>query len=141
MKTNTSGSYGLNFMDPFFIGWDGFINNVSHTYNQALNTTFPPYNVYKTDEDTFVVEMAVAGYSRDDIEVTEHNKSLIVQGTKKDREIEYLHKGISSKTFKRSFSLGDDVHVKESYLNDGILEIVLLRHVPEEKKPKQIKIK
>jgi len=135
--TNGLGPTWLN--DPFFIGFDRMINRITNTTNQQSG--FPPYNVRKINEDAFVVELAVAGYNKNSIDVQEHDGSLTIKGEKPEEAEEYLHKGIAGRNFTRTFALGEYMYVDSADLNDGMLYIVVKREVPEEKKPKTIKIK
>lgn len=125
--------------DPFFIGWEKAFSR----FNTLKSTDggFPPYNVIKlADEGNYLVEMAVAGYLREDLEVIEDEGILTVKGERKEHQNEYIHKGIAGRKFTRSFSLGEYVKVKSSNLSDGMLYIILEVEVPENKKPKQIEI-
>jgi len=135
--TNGLGPTWLN--DPFFIGFDKMFDRITNTTNQQSG--FPPYNVRKIDEDTFVVELAVAGYNKHAIDIQEHDGSLIIKGERPEDAEEYLHKGIAGRKFTRTFALGEYMYVDSADLNDGMLYIVVKREVPEEKKPKTIKIK
>jgi len=134
---NGLGPTWLN--DPFFIGFDKMFNRLTNT---TINQSgFPPYNVRKVDEDTFVVELAVAGYNKESIQITEHDGSLIIKGERPEDVEEYLHKGIAGRKFTRSFALGEYMFVNSADLVDGMLYVVIKREVPEEKKPKTIEIK
>jgi molecular chaperone IbpA len=135
--TNGLGPTWLN--DPFFIGFDKMFNRISGTSHQQSG--FPPYNVRKVDEDTFVVELAVAGYNRPSLTVTENDGLLEIKGERPEDAEEYLHKGIAGRKFTRTFALGEYMYVDSADLNDGMLYVVVKREVPEEKKPKTIKIK
>ena len=135
--TTGSGTFNTLFNDPFFIGFDKMFNRLSTTHEQS---GFPPYNVRKIDEDTFVVELAVAGYNKDSIEVTEHDGMLIIKGERPEDVEEYLHKGISARSFVRSWTLADHVEVTGAKSENGILTISLERKIPEEQKPKSIAI-
>ena len=126
--------------DPFFIGFDKFSQRISSTLN-TQHQNFPPYNVRKIDEDTFVVELAVAGFAKEDLAITEHDGILTVEGTKEDSPEDYIHKGIAGRKFTRTFTLGEYIFVSTADLNDGMLYVVLKREVPEDKKPKIIDIK
>lgn len=137
VTTNGLGPTWLN--DPFFIGFDKMFNRLSGTSQQQSG--FPPYNVRKIDEDTFVVELAVAGYNKDSIDITEHEGSLIIKGERPEDTEEYLHKGIAGRKFTRTFALGEYMYVNSADLADGMLYVVVKREVPEEKKPKKITIK
>jgi molecular chaperone IbpA len=134
---NALGPTWLN--DPFFIGFDKMFNRLTNTTHQQSG--FPPYNVRKVDEDTFVVELAVAGYNRHSLEVTEHDGLLSIKGERPEDVEEYLHKGIAGRKFTRTFALGEYMYVDSADLNDGMLYVIVKREVPEEKKPKTIKIK
>jgi molecular chaperone IbpA len=134
---NGLGPTWLN--DPFFIGFDRMFDRLTNTTTNQSG--FPPYNVRKVDEDTFVVELAVAGYNKESIKITEHDGSLIIKGERPEDVEEYLHKGIAGRKFTRSFALGEYMFVNSADLVDGMLYVVVKREVPEEKKPKTIQIK
>jgi molecular chaperone IbpA len=109
----------------------------------AQTTNYPPYNVVKHGEDKFAIELAVAGFKDGDIEVTVENNQLSVKGDKAielNEGAEYLHRGISARSFARTWTLADHVEVTGATVQDGILTISLERIVPEEKKPKKIAI-
>ena len=101
---------------------------------------YPPHSIVKTDENTFRVELAVAGFSEEELTINLEKQKLTVDGKKAKDDREYLHKGISTRKFSRTFRLNDNVVVKGANLNNGILEIDLEIVVPEEHKPKQIPI-
>jgi molecular chaperone IbpA len=131
----------LNVPDihKFALGFDNMITELMRTSNNATN--YPPYNVVKHGTDKFTVELAVAGFKDDEVVVTVENGHLIAKGEKSsDVEVEYLHRGISSRSFLRSWALADHVEVTSAVLADGILAISLERIVPEEQKPKRIQI-
>jgi molecular chaperone IbpA len=135
--TNGLGPTWLN--DPFFIGFDKMFDRITNTTSNQSG--FPPYNVRKVDEDTYVVELAVAGFNKHGIEITEHDGVLTIKGERPEDVEEYLHKGIAGRKFTRSFTLAEYMFVDSADLNDGMLYVVVKREVPEEKKPKTIKIK
>jgi molecular chaperone IbpA len=137
--TSGSGTFNTLFNDPFFIGFETLANRLTSAHTNSNG--FPPYNVRKVDEDTFVVELAVAGYNRESLTITEHDGTLEIKGERPDDVEEYIHKGIAGRKFTRSFALGEYVHVSTADLNDGMLYVVVKRDLPEEKKPKTIKIK
>jgi len=123
------------FNDPWFIGFDKFWNQTANT-----NSGFPFYNIVKIDKDTFGIELALAGFNQKDIELEERNSSLIIRGEKKDDERDYIHKGIAAKKFSRSFMLAEHVHVASAKMDNGMLQIILKREIPESEKPKKIAI-
>lgn len=138
-------NYGTNtwtsiMNDPFFIGFDKFAQRVSSNLN-TTHQTFPPYNVRKVDADTFVVELAVAGFSKNELTITEHDGILTIEGAKQDESENYIHKGIAGRKFTRTFTLGEYVFVNSADLNEGMLYVILKREIPEDKKPKIIDIK
>ena len=129
------------FNDPFFIGWNrdlARLNNAHKTNSQS----YPPYDLLKLDEDTYRLSVAVAGFTKDDISVTVEDGSLVIKGESVEAtDAEVVHKGIASRKFVRSFALGEYMEVTGADLKDGMLNISIDRIVPEEKKPKTIKIK
>jgi molecular chaperone IbpA len=116
------------------------------THDLQSNTTYPPYNVIKHDENTFSIELAVAGFKEGDIEITLEKNQLSVTGNKAksisgtEPETVYLVHGISSRSFERTFTLAEHVSVSGAVTEAGILTINLERVVPEESKPKKIQI-
>ncbi len=127
--------------NPFMIGWDSLFPRFEEIARVNSNT-FPAYNIVELeDENHFLIELALAGYKKEDLEVIEKDGELIIKGDKKDHENKYLHKGIAGRKFTRVFSLADHIHVSGSELKDGMLYVILVREIPEEKKPKVISIK
>jgi molecular chaperone IbpA len=117
------------------------LDNAAHLLT-ATTTAFPPVNVIKTDEYNFIIELAVAGYKKSEIEITAEKNSLKVSGKKEgDDERTYLSKGIAGRKFSRQFVLSDTIVVKNADLEDGILTVKLENIVPEEQKPRKIAIK
>jgi molecular chaperone IbpA len=129
------------FNDPFFIGWNRDLARLN-TAHRTNSQSYPPYDLLKLDEDTYKLSIAVAGFSKDDIDVSVDNGTLIIKGEIVDVvDAEVVHKGIASRKFVRSFALGEYMEVTGADLKDGMLNISIDRIVPEEKKPKTIKIK
>jgi molecular chaperone IbpA len=131
------------FKDPFFIGFDRALDTWSHAQTVSSATNYPPYNVIKVDEDNFVVELAVAGFSKTDIDVSTADGKLTVKGelNTEDGDSKFIHRGIAARKFTREWALGEYMEVKAAELKDGMLKIDIVRILPEEKKPKTIKIK
>ena len=125
----------------------GFDRMFDRLFDDSFVTTtnYPPYNIVKLDESNYAIQIAIAGFGKDDIEIETKENTLVIKTIdKKDDEedkTEYLHKGISARSFKRSFNLADDVVVKGATFENGLLIIDLERIVPEEKKPRKIAIK
>jgi molecular chaperone IbpA len=139
-KTNPFAQIEAIFNDPFFLGFnDQFVRWET---NKKTTSSFPPYNVKKVDEDNYVVELAVAGYDREDIDVTVDKDTLIIKSEREnDEKSEYLHKGIAGRNFTQTFTLGEYMTVKSASLENGLLAVKIERELPESAKPRQIKIK
>jgi molecular chaperone IbpA len=131
------------FVDPFFIGFER-LNRVVDSFHKAYDQQdkYPVYNVIRKDEDNYIVQVAVTGFSKDDIEITVNDQDLIIKGSaEKDENTEFIHKGIATRAFTRTFALGDYMEVTGAKLENGLLSVTVERIIPEDKKPKTIKIK
>ena len=143
---NALQAFDYNHMTPYAVGFDRTFDRLfDYVTHQAESTGFPPYNIQKTEDYKFEIEMAVAGFGKSDIEVEVAEGVLTVKSVK-DKDTgatdEYtLYKGISQRNFTRKFTLADDIVVNGAELKDGMLTISLERIVPEEKKPQLITIK
>jgi len=137
-NTLTLRSLDLPSIHKFGIGFDSMFDELNRIQNQQTN--YPPYNIVKISEDNFLIEIAVAGFARDEIDIQLENRVLTVRGTKTASAHDYLHKGISDRDFVRNFTLAEHVEVNHAVQKDGILTINLERIIPEEKKPKTIAI-
>ena len=145
MTTYSSGTTTVTYksptfkdlFDPLFIGFDRFFENYS-----SANNSYPPYNVVKTSDTEYIVEIAVAGFGKEDIEITEQDGVLKIEGAHSDEhpEGQYLHRGVAARKFVRMFNLHDDIKVVEADIRNGLLQIRLEKIIPEEKKPKHIAI-
>lgn len=111
------------------------------TFSTA-QTGYPPYNIAKKEDDVYEVTLAVAGFKKDDIDISLEDGTLVIKGESNvlDESVEYLHKGIAERNFIRTFKLAEFVEVKEAKLEDGILRVSLFRNVPDAMKPQKIKI-
>ena len=139
--TITSGTLNTIFNDPFFVGFQPTVNTWTNFYTNS-QPSYPPYNVIKQDEDTYIVEIALAGFDKSDLSVTVDNGNLIVKGEKEKKDdVEFTHKGIANRSFTRSFALGEFMEITGAEFENGMLSITIERIIPEEKKPKSIKIK
>jgi molecular chaperone IbpA len=129
------------FNDPFFIGFNRELNRLN-TAHKTNSQTYPPYDLLKLDEDTYQISLAIAGFSREDIDVSVDNGTLIIKGEIVEVvDAEVVHKGIAGRKFVRSFALGEYMEVTGAEMKDGMLHINVDRIIPEDKKPKSIKIK
>ena len=139
----------FNQLRPVTIGFDNVFDHFErmmgddHFFNGNA-TNYPPYNIVKTGDYTYDVELALAGFSKKDIDVTYEDSMLTVksiQEAKTEDADGVLHRGISKRFFSKSFTIADDVEVKGAELKDGLLRISLERIIPESKKPRTITIK
>jgi molecular chaperone IbpA len=130
------------FKDPFFIGFNRELDRLSTVHNLATRQAYPPYDILKLDEDTYKLSLAVAGFSKTDIDVSVDNGTLIIKGEIAEvTDAKVVHKGIAARKFTRTFALGEYMEVSSAELKDGMLTINIVRVVPEDKKPKVIKVK
>ena len=131
-----------NQLTPNAVGYDKLFDNLSrYVDNNVSSTGFPPYNIRKEGDYHYVIEMALAGFSKEDIEIEVADGTLSVRSDKKDDAADNLYRGISFRKFNRKFTLSDDIVVNDAALDNGMLTINLERVVPEEKKPRLIEVK
>ena len=143
---NALQAFDYNHMTPYAVGFDRTFDRLfDYVTHQAESTGYPPYNIQKTEDYKFEIEMALAGFDKKDIEIEVAEGVLTVKSLK-DKDTgttdDYtLYKGISQRNFTRKFTLADDIVVKGAELKNGMLTINLERIVPEEKKPQLIEVK
>ena len=129
------------FNDPFFIGFNRELGRLN-TAHKTNSQTYPPYDLLKLDEDTYRISLAVAGFSRENIDISVDNGTLIIKGEIVEViDAEVVHKGIAGRKFVRSFALGEYMEVTGAEMKDGMLHINVDRVIPEDKKPKTIEIR
>lgn len=140
-NTLTLRSLDIPSIHRFGIGFDSMFDELLRV-SARENTNYPPYNIVKCSEDVFCIEIAVAGFKEGDIDVNLENNQLSIVGNQipEVNEVEYVFRGISSKSFTRTFTLAEHVLVTGASVRDGILTVNLERQVPDEKKPKKIQI-
>ena len=126
------------------VGFDNIFSLMDKFLDDSTTglSNYPPYNIYKSEDGSkYSIELAVAGFTEKDVEVKYADNTLSIVGNKEEKEIDFfLHRGIANRNFTRTFSIADDVVIKEGSLKDGILSISLERIIPEEKKERIIKI-
>ena len=140
----------FNSLRPFSIGFDDMFDQFESLLGNgglSMQSNYPPYNIRKTGKDKYAIEVAVAGFNKDDVEI-EYEDNLLTVKTKKvdktveeDKDGEIIHRGISQRSFSRSFTIANDVKVNGAELKDGLLLIGCEKIVPEQKKRKLIPIK
>ena len=141
---NIFDQFDRTALTPYAVGFDRMFDRLHDHYAlHQTNTGFPPYNIRKEGDSNFVIELALAGLSHDDLEVEVADQTLTVRSVEKKQEEdgEVLHRGISYRQFSRSWTLADDVVVNDAKMSNGMLSVHLERVVPDEKKPRLIKIK
>ena len=125
------------------IGFDRLFNDLERQFANSPNGNgYPPYNIVQINDDEYMISLAVAGFGMDNLDITKDGKILRIEGTapKGDENVSYLHKGIGGRNFRREFTLADHVEVANAGLELGMLNIHLVREVPEELQPKKIAI-
>jgi molecular chaperone IbpA len=142
----TLRSLDIPTIHKFGIGFDNIFDELLKTGALQSNVNYPPYNIVKHSEDAFAIELAVAGFREGDINITLEKNVLTIKGEQRvsldelEKDVEYVHRGISARNFDRAFTLADYVEVIGAKAENGILTVELERQVPEEQKPKTVAI-
>lgn len=126
------------------IGFDRLFDMLENSARAASSDNYPPFNLQRLSEDRYRITLAVAGFTRDEIEITAQQNLLLVQGKRDEAagaEGDFLHVGIANRSFERRFELADFVRVDDARLADGLLVVDLVREIPEAMKPKTIAIR
>jgi molecular chaperone IbpA len=141
----------FNQLRPVTVGFDNVFDHFERMFNDDFfnvpTVNYPPYNIVKTGANTYNVEVALAGFSRDDVSVEFAEGILTIkskdrtESNKKDEDSDIIHKGISKRYFSKSFTVSDDVEIKGAELKDGLLTVSMERIIPEAKKARVIEIK
>ena len=137
-----------NSLRPFSVGFDSIFDEFDRMLEstERYSTNYPPYNIKRVNDTNYRIEVALAGYDKDDIEVELKDSALTVRNKTKEQSIDekgngVIHKGISTRQFERAFTISEDIKVKDAELRNGLLTIDLERIIPDEKKPRLIDIK
>lgn len=134
------------FFDPFSfskqaVGFESLFDRIREAQEYALKApNYPPFNIKRVDENRYVIELAVAGFGKQNLDLELSEDILTITGRIESEEADYVHKGIADRAFTRKFTLADSVEVKNAELINGMLKVYLERFVPDEKKPKRIDI-
>ena len=129
--------------DKLFVGFDDQFSKLSKMHDDLTKhiPNYPPYNIRKVNDNTYVIEIAVAGFSKSEIEVEFADDKLIVSGNAQDDDsADWLYKGIATRNFTRTFALDDKIEIKGAALINGMLKIALEKIIPDHKKPKKIEV-
>ena len=135
-------TYDLSPLLRSSVGFDVFDNIFDSVFNlNESNTSYPPYNILKSDNN-YTISLAIAGFSKDEIDVSLQENEIVIKGIAKDQDdkIEFLHRGIAGRNFERKFRLADTIKVSDANYEDGLLNIYLEREIPEHQKPRKIEI-
>jgi molecular chaperone IbpA len=124
---------------PFAVGFDRALRRLDQL-SDVKAPSYPPYNIVQIDDNSYIVELAVAGFTEDDIEIVLKEQVLTITAAVKKDEIKYIHHGIAKRNFTRAFTLADSIEVKNVWFTDGMLRIELQNVIPEHKKTKTIPI-
>lgn len=125
-----------------FIGSDSVYDNMHKLHDDLTKNipNYPPYNIRKVEENKYVIELALAGFAKQDLEILLEDNMLKITGKVEDDSDNFLFKGIANRTFSRSFALDDQVEVKDAKMLNGLLKVFLERIIPEHKKPRKIEV-
>jgi molecular chaperone IbpA len=126
------------FKDPFFIGWDRHFQDLEKVMHNS--TSYPPYNLVEVNEDTYMIELALAGFKKEDISIEQEKNVLTIKGSSEEDENKYIHKGIGARAFTRTFSLSEYMNVTGVVMENGVLRVLIVKLVPEEARPKTFEI-
>lgn len=133
--------------DKVFVGFDDQFNKMAKMHDDLTKSipNYPPYNIKKTGDNTYVIELAVAGFAKQDIEIELADGKMLIKGNvhtdDADSTENFLFKGIANRAFTRTFALDDQIEVKDAEMFNGMLKVFLERIIPEHKKPKKIEVK
>jgi molecular chaperone IbpA len=141
----TLGHISFSPLNHSTLGFDRFFDEAERLLkvnSRTLTTSFPPHNIIKLDDLRYLVELAVAGFSKDEIEISVDSGNLIIKGEKKEKDtnVQYLHRGIGTRSFTKTLTVADTVEVRGAEFTDGILRIALENIIPDSKKPRKIEI-
>jgi molecular chaperone IbpA len=133
----------LDALNRALIGFDTMFDTLENRFANQVSNNYPPHNIIKTGENTYVIEVAVTGFEKNEISVTVENNVLIIRGeseTAEDLAVQYLHHGLASRDFNREFPLAEHIEVVGAEIKNGMLIVKLIRNIPESAKPKIIDI-
>lgn len=140
---NNLTTFDKNKFIPYSIGFDDLFDRL-FDMDLESSSSYPPYNISKVDDNNYIIEMALAGFNKDDIEIELADSELTVRSKKREnssKDVNLIHQGISHRSFNRKFTLSEEILVKNAEMKDGMLIIKLQKFIPENKKPKLINIK
>ena len=125
------------------VGFDRLFDAMEKSFRADVQESYPPFDIVRTGEESYRITLAVAGFTRDEIDITAQQNQLVISGEKREKDedgVDFVHRGIATRAFERRFQLADFVEVKKASYEDGLLSISLERVVPEAMKPRKIEI-
>ena len=140
---NNLTTFDRNKFIPYSIGFDNLFDRLFDIDLESSNS-YPPYNISKVDDNNYIIEMALAGFNKDDIEIELADSELTVRSKKREdsnKDVNLIHQGISHRSFNRKFTLSEEILVKNAEMKNWMIKIKLEKFIPENKKPKLISIK
>lgn len=136
--------FDTNALNKALLGFDSLFNDLEGRFANQINNNYPPYNILKHSDDSYELEVAVTGFTQEEVTVEIDQNQLVVKGERKrdeDTEAQYLHRGLATRDFTRLWTLAEHMEVGEGRIKNGVLTIELKRVVPEALKPRVLKIK
>ena len=129
-------------LDKFYVGFDDNWNRMAKLHDDLTKNipNYPPYNIRKVEDNKYVIELAVAGFAKSEVEITLDGNKLIISGNSADDKDNFLFKGIANRAFTRTFALDDHIEVENAEMVNGMLKIALEKIIPEHKKPRKIEV-
>ena len=135
--------FDTNALNRALVGFDQLFNDFEHRFANQINNNYPPYNVIKTGDNDYKIEIAVSGFTKEEVTIEVDQDQLVVKGERSredDGSYEYLHRGLATRDFTRTWTLADHMIVENGSIKNGVLTVYLKRVIPEALKPRQIKI-
>lgn len=142
--TNQLVRFDTSALNRALLGFDDLFNNFEQKFANQINTSYPPYNILKHDENNYEIEVAVTGFLPEEISVEIDQNQLIVKGQRNREETvetKYLHRGLAARDFTRTWTLAEHMEVGEGRIKNGVLTVELKRVIPESLKPRVLKLK
>lgn len=137
--------FDTSALNRALLGFDDLFNNFEQRFANQISNSYPPYNIVKHDENSYEIQIAVTGFDKDEVTVEIDQNNLIVKGQRDkedgDESINYIHRGLATRQFTRSWTLAEHMEVEEGTIKNGVLTISLKRVIPEALKPRVLKIK
>lgn len=136
--------FDTSALNRALLGFDSMFDNFEQRFASQINNTYPPYNILKHSDDSYEIEIAVTGFAPEEVTVEIDQNQLVVKGMRphvEDSKTQYLHRGLATRDFTRSWTLAEHMEVGEGKIKNGVLTIALTRLIPEALKPRVLKIK